>query len=111
MSQTPKLFEAKSSTKNLQNILEERQTPEIVVGLVGQVGSGVSKTGEIIRRYLEEDYGYEVFDYRVSDIIRDCAELVNEKVSSDPSPAERIIEALTVLLANPRCAMSPGPTR
>jgi len=49
--------------------LNDRETAEIIIGLVGPVGSGVSTTGEIIADILQTKFGYKIVPIRVSQII------------------------------------------
>lgn len=50
-----------------------RPTEELVIGLVGAVGAGVSTTCKIIKRILEDDFGYAVTALKASEIIRENA--------------------------------------
>lgn len=54
---------------------EERRTMELVIGLVGPVGAGVSTTAEQLRIMLEGDYGYSVDVVKVSSFINDNCRL------------------------------------
>ncbi|MEJ6479292.1 MAG: hypothetical protein QNL92_11500 [Octadecabacter sp.] len=55
----------------------ERSTSELVIGLVGAVGAGVSTTAKELATLLSRDYGYgEVTIVKISDIIRANAEKV-----------------------------------
>ncbi|WP_422026536.1 anti-phage dCTP deaminase [Pyruvatibacter mobilis] len=51
----------------------DRPTDELVIGMVGAVGAGVSKTSELLKRQLEGDYGYQVRIIKASDLIRQNA--------------------------------------
>ena len=48
--------------------------------MVGLVGAGVSTTATSLKKILEEEYGYDVTVYKVSDIIRECKDLCTDKV-------------------------------
>lgn len=61
----------------------DRPTEELVVGLVGAVGAGVSTTAELLREKLEKEYGYTVAVIKASELIRQ-----NATKTSKPSPAE-----------------------
>lgn len=61
-----------------------RPTEELVVGLVGAVGAGVSRAALALRDKLHEEYGYEVQIIKASDIIRD-----NASKTSKSSPASK----------------------
>jgi deoxycytidylate deaminase len=69
---------------------KSRYTDEMVIGLVGPVGSGVSKTAELLRQLLERTYGYKVSYMKVSDLIAESAELVGEIFTPEASGHERI---------------------
>lgn len=66
-----------------------RPTEELVIGMVGAVGAGVSRTSDIIRKFLEEDYGYTVRIIKASDIILENAPKSGIAVSTE-SGADRI---------------------
>lgn len=55
---------------------EERRTDELVIALVGPVGSGVSTTAIALADLLEGEFGYSVETIKVSEIINDKATLV-----------------------------------
>ncbi|SIR38880.1 Deoxycytidylate deaminase [Paracoccus thiocyanatus] len=61
----------------------DRPTEELVVGLVGAVGAGVSTTAELLRDKLEKEYGYTVSIIKASDLIRE-----NAAKTVKPAPAE-----------------------
>ena len=60
-----------------------RPTEELVFGMVGAVGAGVSQTTRVLKDILERDYGYSVYIIKASDIIRD-----NCKLTGSPSPSD-----------------------
>lgn len=60
-----------NSSSGREPTLHERQTPELVFGMVGLVGAGVSTTAGTLKKILEEQYGYIVTIYKVSDIIKE----------------------------------------
>ena len=65
----------------------ERSTSELVIGLVGAVGAGVSTTAKELATLLSRDYGYgEVTIVKISDIIRANAEKVLVDVPAVISP-------------------------
>jgi deoxycytidylate deaminase len=72
--------------------LAERQTPELIFGMVGSVGSGVSTTAMTLKTLLEEQYGYTVTIHKVSDIIKECGHLCT--TSNVPSAAAGRVDAL-----------------
>ena len=51
-----------------------RPTEELVIGIVGAVGAGVSKTASELKDILETEYGYTVAILRASEIIRENAD-------------------------------------
>ncbi len=70
--------------------LEERITEELVIALVGPVGSGCTETYKQLDKILGADYGYQVYYYKLSDFISREAPLVGEKIPELLSPAQRI---------------------
>jgi deoxycytidylate deaminase len=48
----------------------DRPTEELVIGMVGAVGAGVSMASEALRRMLDEEYGYDVTIVKASEIIK-----------------------------------------
>ena len=69
--------------------LSDRHTDELIVGLVGPVGSGVSKTATILQTILKEQYGYTTSYIRVSQSIAEIADLVGESLPAAPTPGDR----------------------
>lgn len=83
-----------SATANIISALEQlevtapaeeisRPTQELVIGMVGAVGAGVTKTSTILKKMLEDEYGYRVQIIKASDIIR-----ANANKTKIPNPAE-----------------------
>ena len=69
--------------------VSSRRTAELVIGLVGPVGSGISKTAELLLSQFKERFSYQEEHYiRVSDIIRERAEVMGIEVPD--SGADRI---------------------
>lgn len=68
-----------------------RPTDELVIGLVGAVGAGVSKTATEIRNILVRDFGYEVEIIKASDLIRTNADKTST-VSPAQSGAKRVTD-------------------
>ena len=56
-----------------------RPTEELVIGMVGAVGAGVSKTALELKRILERDYDYKVDIVKASDTIRRNADKTSNK--------------------------------
>lgn len=87
---TASLFGSDSSTENVVE-LSDRQTDELVIAFVGPVGSGVSKSAEILSEKLSEQFSYSVEIIRVSnDIIATNAHIVGETFDERASGSERV---------------------
>lgn len=70
--------------------LKERQTEELVFAFVGPVGSGCSTGASLLAEKLKSDYEYEVFRYKVSDVISIGSQLVEKQIPKELPPTERI---------------------
>jgi len=70
--------------------LEERRTPELVIGFVGPVGSGVTYCSEILAKLLNDDYGYTVKHYRISDQIIEAAPYIGERFNNELTGFDRV---------------------
>lgn len=68
-----------------------RPTQELVIGMVGAVGAGVSTAASVLKEVLERDYGYSVRILKASDLIRANAAKVGPAATTD-SGARRIME-------------------
>lgn len=73
--------------------IEARRTPELVFGLVGPVGAGVSETKDRVKALIKRDYDYNVTSFKVSDIIKENKDLVGY-TSSIPEGGDERIQAL-----------------
>lgn len=73
-----------SQAVDLGSALANRKTPEIIIGLVGPVSSGVTKTAELIETLIAKRYAYEARRMKLSDLVRDNRDFVNDK---DPVPS------------------------
>lgn len=64
----------------------QRPTEELVIGMVGPIGAGVSTTSELVAKILATEFGYApVTIVKVSDIINDnCGKIA---LSHPPSPS------------------------
>jgi deoxycytidylate deaminase len=83
--------EESAGTEELEVSLEDRRTAELVIALVGPVGSGVSTCASLLKGLLQKTYKYtNVEIHRVSDIIREAAHLVDESIPSNAQQAIRI---------------------
>lgn len=81
---------ANSSQTDGDATLEDRLTDELVIALVGPVGSGVTSTAKILKNLLEEEYDYEVDLLTVSELIEKNAHLVKPTSEENDSEADRI---------------------
>lgn len=70
--------------------VDDRTSEELVLGVVGPVGSGCSKTTELLGQILRDDYGYEVTVYRLSDIIKENVGLLGDQIVLAEAGAKRI---------------------
>jgi deoxycytidylate deaminase len=61
---------SKPLTKSLAKSIDERESQELVIALVGPVGSGVSTSARLLKELLTTDFGYVVAEpFKQSDII------------------------------------------
>ena len=70
--------------------LKDRLTQELVIALVGPVGSGCTTVGTALAEELERSYGYDVHRHKLSQFIGDYAHLVGEKIAAGMLASERI---------------------
>lgn len=70
--------------------IDDRLSREIIIALVGPVGSGCSTTRELMAKELEDEFGYDTVHITLSDIIREHADEISMPVPDDLSPTERI---------------------
>ncbi len=70
--------------------LDERETDELIIAMVGPVGSGVTTTGKMIEKILENTFGYTVTPIRVSDLIRSSSNLVSVRLDNIADERDRI---------------------
>ncbi|GAA6156470.1 anti-phage dCTP deaminase [Pyruvatibacter sp. HU-CL02332] len=83
-------IETESSSSALATYeLKDRVNPEIVLGFVGPIGSGVTSVAEEFERILKEDFGYKTQFHKVSNVIRDCSNMVADPKDVAESGAER----------------------
>lgn len=73
--------------------INSRRTPELVFGLVGPVGAGVSETSLRINSLIAKEYDYDVTVVKVSDIIRENKDLA-EFLEEVPEGGDERIHAL-----------------
>ncbi|MEW9308206.1 anti-phage dCTP deaminase [Labrys neptuniae] len=88
-----------TSTIEIPATNEERRTSELVVALVGAVGSGVSTTATALAELLEGEFGYSVDTVKVSNIINEKVGLVEHKVvpADDPERIHKLQQAGSAL--------------
>ena len=73
----PDLLSVDASRKSLARTIDERESQELVIALVGPVGSGVSTSAALLKDILKADFGYTVAEpFKQSDIIRSEAHRV-----------------------------------
>lgn len=88
-----RLIDESSEKKHTVNVekIRERKTAELVIAMIGPVGSGCSRTASNIEQILKSEYGYDqVVIHKVSDVILRNAHLVGEGVPEDCKPEERV---------------------
>ncbi len=76
----------------------DRPTEELVIGMVGAVGAGVSTTSKALKDRLEKEYGYTVAIIKASDLIRENASKT-AKPTPTPTPASAGAERVKDLQA------------
>lgn len=72
--------------------LKDRLTEEMVIALVGPVGSGCTTTADILKQILESEYEYSVDYYKLSDFILEGAKLIGVEVQESIPADQRVIE-------------------
>lgn len=70
--------------------LEERETDELVIALVGPVGSGVSTTGDFVAKGLKDLFDYDVEIIGVSDLIEEALPLLGVEGKDHKTIVDRI---------------------
>ncbi|MFZ5790132.1 MAG: anti-phage dCTP deaminase [Pseudomonadota bacterium] len=70
--------------------LDNRRTPELIIGLVGPVGSGVTYTANVISDILKSDFDYKPFMWKASALIREACPLVAQTYNEELKGRERI---------------------
>lgn len=76
--------------------LNERLTEELVIALVGPVGSGCSTTYSALHKILTDEYSYAVHYYKLSEYIAQGAKLVEDAIPDSLLAAERVDQLQTV---------------
>lgn len=70
--------------------LHDRLSHELVIALVGPIGSGCSTTVELLQKILEGDYGYKSHYHKLSQIIEQSSHLVDPTARPAQQGAERV---------------------
>lgn len=70
--------------------LRDRLSEELVIALVGPVGSGCSASYKLLSNILENDYGYTVHYYKLSKYIEENAYLVDMALKNGLDEADRV---------------------
>lgn len=107
-AQTPfkiQITKPSSSSDQSGPSLQERQTPELIFGMVGLVGAGVSTTANTLKKILEEQYDYAVAIHKVSDIIKECKHLCS--IAEVPEKGSARVDALQTMGSELRKKFSP----
>lgn len=76
--------------------VEDRSSLELVIALVGPVGSGVTTTASILESTLTEKFGYAVERIKVSSLIKEFSDEVLENIQDNLPVNERIERYQTV---------------
>lgn len=85
--------EANKKALNAVAGVKTRATPELVFGVIGPVGAGVSSTVTKIRDRISEEYGYQIDILKVSELIKKNKDLVGF-TNPVPDSGDARIEAL-----------------
>lgn len=81
----------KGTPKRARDHIDERLSQELVVAMVGPVGSGVSKTATILNEVMRERFGYATHDpIKVSHLIDEDSHKVSREKSVGLPAHERI---------------------
>jgi deoxycytidylate deaminase len=81
--------ESVSSRPKIADI-DERLSLELVIALVGPVGSGCTTTCETMAKELHEEFGYDPVHVVLSDLIKEHAEEVGMSIPATLSANERV---------------------
>jgi deoxycytidylate deaminase len=74
--------------------LGDRQTDELVIALVGAIGSGSTTTAALLKEVMEREYKYSTNYIRISNIIRSAATEHKIKIPPKDSKGEERISGL-----------------
>lgn len=84
------LINSKSAKSDLSAALRERITPEIVIGFVGPIASGVTTASVELEKLIAAEYGYAVKRIKLSDLIDANADRVGEQKAGATRGADRV---------------------
>jgi deoxycytidylate deaminase len=70
--------------------IEDRETEELIVAVVGPMGSGCSKVVETLQAMLCDEYGYTSSRYKLSELIRENAAMLGDKRTIAEQGAKRV---------------------
>ncbi|RCN55748.1 anti-phage dCTP deaminase [Acidiferrobacter thiooxydans] len=76
--------------------LDGRWTEELVIGLVGPVGSGCSTTYSVLQEIFKTEYLYTVHYYKLSEYIAQGATRIGDSIYESLKSAERIDKLQTI---------------
>ncbi len=72
--------------------VSRRRTPELVIAFVGAAGSGVTSVADAFSKTLKKDFDYVPHKVKVSDFIKDYAQLSGKPIAQSLSKSDQIIQ-------------------
>ena len=82
---------ARYGSSRVRDAIDERLTQELIIAMVGPVGSGVSTTASIVSEIMPARFGYEARDIiKLSKLIDEDAHKVRRPKSIGLLPHDRI---------------------
>lgn len=84
---------ANDSNQNLRTKfagIDDRLSEELIIALVGPVGSGCTSVADSISKILKSDYKYDPVHITLSSIIKDQAPEIGQEIGDDLSPNARV---------------------
>jgi deoxycytidylate deaminase len=70
--------------------VSDRRTDELVLAVVGPVGSGSSLVASLLAQVLQTDFSYRVSNHKLSDIILETGQLLGDDMPSVGQGADRV---------------------
>lgn len=61
---------------SVSSTVKSRVTPEMVFGFIGPVGAGVSTTARLVKDCISDEYSYEVYFLKISELIKRNKDLI-----------------------------------